>query len=86
MKIFIRASREEYAEPLQSITSCPYEIHSSNNLLVTLRFAKLLSFLYEYINSLGTERFHKFSSSLPDFIYSRRRFTAPSPPPTSNSG
>ena len=76
MKMSIWAIPEEYAELLQSVTSCPYEIHFFNNLLFTPRFATLLSFLYERINSIGTGRFHKFISSLPDLIYSRQRFNA----------
>jgi len=76
MKMFIWATPDEYAEPLQPVISCPYEIHFSNNLLFTSRFAKCLSFLYEYINSLGTGRFHKFIYSLPDLIYGRQRFNA----------
>jgi hypothetical protein len=70
MKMFIWANPEEYAEPLKSVTSCPYEIHFSNNLLFTPRFVKLLSFLYEYIKSLGIGRFHKFIPSLPDNLQS----------------
>jgi len=66
MKMFILNNPEEYAEPLQSVTYYPYEMHFSNNLLLTPRFAKLLSFFYEYINNLGTGRFHKFISRLPD--------------------
>jgi hypothetical protein len=85
MKMFIRATPEDYAEPLQPVTSSQHEIHFSNNLLFTPRFAAFLSFLYEYTNSLGTGRFHKFISSLPDLIYSRQRFNAP-PPPKKNSG
>jgi hypothetical protein len=68
---------EDYAEPLQPVTFRPYEIHFSNNLIFTPRYAKLLSFFYEYINSLGTGRFHKFDSSFPELIHSRQRFNVP---------
>jgi len=74
MKLFILATPEEYAEPLQCVTSCPYEIHFSNNLLFKPRFGKLLSFFYEHFNNLGTGQFHKLIYNLPDLVYSRQRF------------